>query len=213
MTPPIAPAVALTATDLVEEHTFTHPDHVVGDKAVMCMLARDFYGHLQAVDSPTEPVVRFLPTDNNWHRRVMIPNPELVWKHETITVVGFFGRIRDNVHPDVARQIDELGQKLVDAVMTTPGMLGYSTHLLADERNFANLVLLSDPELIERWRGVKHHPKAAEDVSPNYYEYVRIYKGQVGSSEMSDEGAIQLDRVKYWDYRTKPTWHAIRTFN
>jgi hypothetical protein len=54
------------------------------------------------------------------------------------------------------------------------------------------------------------HPAAAGEVSKNYYAFVRIYHGWIDTSAMAVEGAVRLDRVKFWDYRSDPTWMAQR---
>lgn len=76
--------------------------------------------------------------------------------------------------------------------MTTPGLLGYSTELGDDARNHANLVLLSDIDLIERWRATSPHPDAVA-VSPRYYECVRIYHGSLTGEAFVDDGEVMLD--------------------
>jgi hypothetical protein len=47
-------------------------------------------------------------------------------------------------------------------------------------------------------------------VSKKYYAFVRIYHGWIDTSAMAVEGAVRLDRVRYWDYRSDPTWMAQR---
>ncbi len=202
-----APPVVLGPADAVAHRAFAHPDHIDGDRAVLCMLARDV--GVQATAAGTRPLIRYSPDREAWHRRVVVPRPGALLSSETITVVGFFGRIRDVVDPVVGEHIASLSEALVDAVLETAGVLGYSTHLLADERNYANLVLLSSPVIIERWRQATSHREAAGEWSPRYYEHVRIYRGCV--DRMDGAGAVRLESVKYWDYRSEPVWQAVRT--
>ncbi len=210
MTAQESPALVLGRFDPAAKHAFAHPDHVAGDRAVLCMLLEDFHRHLDDVET-NRPVVRYVPDPDEWHRRVVIPQPEAFHDQESLTVVGFFGRTRDVIDPLVARRIQELSGRLVEAVMCTPGVLGYSTHLLADEKNYANLVLVSAPGVIERWRTTAPHPSAAADWSPRYYQYVRIYRGSIGAADRDCTTGLQLESVKYWDYRNDPVWRAVRS--
>ncbi len=211
MTVPIAPVVRLGPREVVEGRTFTHPDHVPGDRAVLCMLIRDVNDQLVAAAGSDQPVTRYSPRPDAWYRRVVIPSPAALDDYDRITVVGFFGRIRDHVTTAAVRRIDELSARLFAAVSSTAGVLGYSTHLLADERNYANLVLVASPEVIERWRAAGTHQVAAEEASPDYYAHVRIYRGSAAPRDLAKVGAVVLDSVKYWDYRCDPVWHGIRT--
>lgn len=208
MTVEIAPPMSLGPRELVEGRAFTDPEHVEGDRATLGMLARDVNRQLTDA-SAVEPLIRFLPRIGDWRQRIVISRPDATRRQQLIAVVGFFGRVRENVDPGVADQIKELSDRLVDRVLTTPGLLAYSTQLLADGPNYANLVLLSDAGLIERWRTTAPHPRAA-DVSPRYYECVRIYHGSLTNGALIGDGEVALDLVKYWDYRSTPVWHAIR---
>ncbi|MDX1689668.1 MAG: hypothetical protein R3290_01465 [Acidimicrobiia bacterium] len=205
----VAAPVHLGPDDVVAGRAFTHPDHVEPDRAVMYLLARDFHRHLTESGEGPDPVIRHLPGPDDWYRRVVIPRPSEVAGCDRLTVVGFFGRVRDEVDPAVEAEIKALSDRLVDAVLTTPDVLGYSTHLLADERNYANLVIVRGTEVLDRWRSVDPHPRAAADVSPDYYRHVRIYRGAIAGAELCD-GTVRLDSVKYWDYRDDPVWHAVR---
>jgi len=209
----VAVPVALRHDDVVAGRVFTHPDHVATDRATMCMLFEDFQRHALESGDRIDTVVRYVPSDESWFRRVILPRPALLAGMASFTVVGFFGRQRDQIPPQVSKAIDDLGSRLVAAVPSVAGLLGYSTHLLADEKNYANLVVLDGPERIQEFRDTPPHPEAAEVVSPDYYEHVRIYRGSVRLvGAEPGEFDLSLDRVKYWDFRESPTWHAVRSF-
>ncbi len=210
MTLVFAPPVVLGPADSAQQRTFAHPDHVAGDRAVLAMLCRDVVAHVEAAEGD-DPLVCFVPSRAAWHRRVVIPRRRALLGDGAMTLVGFFGRVRDAVDPEVAERISALGEALAEAVLTAPGVLAYSTHLLADERNYANLVLVSTPEVIDTWRTTAPHPAAAGEWSPRYYAHVRIYRGSVERRHLHAEGAVRLEAVKYWDYRCDPVWQAVRT--
>ncbi len=186
---------------------FAHPDHIPSDRTTLCMLIRDVHRRIQGA---TDPIEAWIPTPEQWYRHVIIPRPREIALHDTLTVVGFFGRRRDVVSLSAARAIQDLSAKLERLIPSFPGVLAYSTHLLADELNYANLVLMASSDVISAWRDIAPHPIAAGAVSKEYYAFIRIYHGSVKVEDLATEGAIRLHRVKYWDYRSDPTWTAQR---
>jgi hypothetical protein len=199
--------LALGPDDIVDDRMFAHPEHVAADRSTLCLLLRDVHRRMLGA---TEPIETWIPTPEQWYRHVMIPRPAEIGQHDTLTVIGFFGRRRDVVSLAAARAIVDLSAELDRLIPHFEGVLAYSTHLLADELNYANLVLLSSPDVIEAWRHTPPHPVAAGAVSKEYYAFVRIYQGRIRVADLAKEGAVQLERVKYWDYRSDPTWFAQR---
>lgn len=199
--------IRLDPNEVVDDRMFAHPDHVSSDRTTLSLLIRDVQRRLR---SATGPVEAWEPSPDNWYRHVLIPRPEAFASQKRLTVVGFFGRKRDSVPLEVARAIQDLSAELDRRIPQFPSVLSYSTHLLVDENNYANLVLLDSTDAITAWRNMSPHPVAAGPVSRRYYAFVRIYHGSVEVDRMDTEGAIQLERVKYWDYRSDPTWTAHR---
>lgn len=199
--------LALGPDEVVAGRMFAHPDHVGSDRSTLCLLIRDIERRLRSASGSVES---WDPTPEQWYRHVIIPRPEAFAEHERLTVVGFFGRKRDLVPIEVARAIQDLSDELDRHIPDVPSVLSYSTQLLVDELNYANLVLMDSPEAIGAWRNTGRHPVAAGAVSEAYYSFIRIYHGTVETAAMATEGAVRLERVKYWDYRSDPTWTAQR---
>jgi hypothetical protein len=206
-----ATPLLLGPDEAVPRRMFAHPDHVSSDRSTLCLLIRDVARRL--TEKPDQPVEVWEPSPEDWYRHVIIPRPTAFSEHERLTVVGFFGRKRDLVPLEVARAIQDMSDMLDRRISTFPSVLSYSTHLLVDELNYANLVLLDSPDAITAWRHTEPHPAAAGPLSKDYYAFVRIYHGSVVTGDMSHEGAVRLERVKYWDYRDDPTWTAQRELN
>ena len=197
----------LSPDEVVPRRMFAHPDHVSSDRSTLCLLIRDV---ARRIAQSNEPVEVWEPSKEDWYRHVIIPRPDAFADHERLTVVGFFGRKRDLVSLEVARAIQDMSDLLEQRIPTFTGVLSYSTHLLVDELNYANLVLFDSPEAIDSWRHTEPHHAAAGSLSKDYYAFVRIYHGSIVTQDLTREGAVHLERVKYWDYRDNPTWTAQR---
>lgn len=199
--------VQLGPREVVEGKLFAHPDHIASDRTTLCLLIRDVQRRLAGASGPVEV---WEPSPEQWYRHVIIPRPDSFKTHRRLTVVGFFGRKRDSVPLEVVRAIQDLSAELDRRIYQVPAVLSYSTHLLVDENNYANLVLMDSEDAIGTWRNIAPHPLAAGPVSRKYYAFVRIYHGSIDTAQMAVEGAVRLHRVKYWDYRSDPTWTAHR---
>lgn len=197
----------LEPDEVAEGRMFAHPDHVSSDRSTLCLLIRDVQRRLR---SATGALETWVPSPDQWYRHVIIPRPETFPSHGRLPVVGFFGRRRESVAIETARAVQDLSTELEGCLSEFNGVLSYTTHLLVDELNYANLVVFESLDAITAWRDIAPHSTAAGPVSKDYYAFVRIYHGTVEATEMAIEGAVRLEKVKYWDYRSDPTWTAQR---
>lgn len=200
-----APA-SLRHDEEVVDRAFAHPDHIPADRSVLGVLLRDVGARLPQDRS----VDVWVPDPHRWHRHVMIPDPTAFGRCAELTVVGFFGRRRDGVPTEVVDRITEMSRALEKELPSVPGVLSYTTSLLVDEVNYANLVLMDCPETIETWRHIRPHPTAAGSLSASYYDFVRIYHGSIPTARIGAQDALRLHRVRYWDFRAQPVWSATR---
>lgn len=199
----------LGPSEAAPQHSFAHPDHIAADVAVLEFLLADATSIARTATGG--PTTVHIPTSESWHRRTQLPVPSRLLEAEKVTVVGFFGRLRDSIDPDVALAVQEVSEELAASVFSVSGLLVYSSHQLADERNYANLVVVDSDAVVECWRSRQLHITAASDLAPAYYEHVRIYNG-TAAPEPRVRSRIDLTAVKYWDYRSDPTWRAMRGF-
>lgn len=203
--------LTLERAAVVVERPFTHPDHIAVDRAQLTILIGDLCRQLEAIPlHQTNSCTQYFPHEANWQKRLIIPNPNRFYEPRPFTIVGFFGRKRLNLPPQMVTDVFALGQTLMENFANFPDVLAYHTQLLVDELNYANLVVLDNEEAIQKWRNFRPHPHIADVFSPKFYEYVRIYNGFLPAGGLLNPNLIQLHRVKYWDYRATPTWHAVR---
>ncbi len=204
-------SLRLGQDEVVEERPFSSPDHIVIDKVVLRTMIDEIHRHMFQIQGSQEAkYAYFFPTESRWQKRLLLLQPEELTEQDDVVIVGFFGKISADASPEVKDQILTIGKTLCQQLWQIPEILAYSTWLLADELNYANLVVLKSEDAIAQWRHTTPHIKAKDILSPQYYDCVRIYNGRCHFDPHQDRRVINFMRVKYWDYRVSPTWHAVR---
>lgn len=140
-------------------------------------------------------------------RRTVVCEPVLIRERERVCTVGFFAERREDIDYPA---LDELEMSLLLEFRRFPGILSYSSVELANDF-WANLVVHSVPDDTDMWRTSTAHARAVE-VSPTLYSSIRIHNGHLEGG-VSGNGAVAVDRTKYWDYDVDPVWQAIRSFD
>lgn len=189
--------------DLVSR-PFASVDRVPADRAEMVAMVRDLCLVLDGID-----VSQHDPAGGGWSKRVILTKSGLERPDQPATVVGFFGLKRRDASDELVAAIDKMNDVLIDRFSTFASVRGYVSRVLADETNYANLVVMDNFDSISTWRNQLPHPEAAGALSESFYSNVRIYNGQLAAG-FSVPDAMSLRVVKYWDYRTSPHWRAIR---
>lgn len=203
--------VVLNAQERVEGRPFTDPVHSRSDLVRMRMMAQ------QLVDTYDDPVVcDFVPGKNvvcesdpeGRHFRIYYIQPELLFNLKNLTVVGFFGLKRPGADIQPLLRADKRFER---EFRNHPGLLSLSTVRLPT-KNFANLVIFTDPKARDNWNHTPLHSSLVAKISPPYYQSIRLNNGILPHGLTAPE-KLRLSRVKYIDYATKPGWRAVRKFN
>lgn len=140
-------------------------------------------------------------------QRVVVVDRSGLMETQPLTVVGFFGLRREGADIQVTQQIDAA---LLEQFTAEPDLLSYSSRQLPDSQ-WCNLVLFRSPEGIEHWSANPLHRKAAQDISPRYYDSIRLHNGWLPGGLWGGE-PIRLARTKYYDFRGQQFWQAVREF-
>ena len=200
----------LEPEEVVQDRPFTDPDRIGKDINTMrfmvdqlCLFLENH--HLYADQTP--PIIVHQPSRDQWLYRLVIARPEILLQPGELTFVGFLGHRRQDANMELASEFDEI---LVDEFPDYPGLLSYSTMALVSG-DFSNLVIFSDTEVKRQWSRGLAHQQAVRKLSPDYYESIKLYNGNL-TGGITDSGALQLTRVKYFDYQKNPLWHAVREF-
>lgn len=204
------PATTLDPTDVLHNRPFTHPNHIVGDVNSLRYMVDQLCMFLDvprlcADRSP--PLVVHQPPGDQWTYRLVVVRPDELRAGRQLTFVGFLGQRREGADKELAHQFDRM---LVDEIPDYPGLLSYSTMALISG-NYSNLVLFTDPSAKQQWSRSQAHAQAVNRLAPDYYHSVRLYNGFLPRGIHASR-ELQLERIKYYDYRDDPWWHAVREF-
>lgn len=196
----------LSPQQVVRGRPFTNPRLYRSDVRALTYMLHDLKCLIDADRLPIEPYAPVEWQVNGLARRVVVCDLEvLTAKHGELCFVGFFGER----HMDrSAEPLERANGELVLEFRNYPGILSYSSMELFD-CNWANLVVHDLPRAREYWRSSKRHVEAAERLSPEFYQTVRIHNGTIPGG-LDGGGDTVIQTTKYWDYRKSRVWRAVR---
>jgi hypothetical protein len=143
--------------------------------------------------------------DSDGHRNwIRVPDCAALLGARELTVVGFFGRAREDVDQSPIHQL-EAG--IVDTLETVSGVLCYYDLALA-EGGYGNLILCSTPDAPTNVRGHSLHRHAVE-LTPGHYHCVRLHTGAV-PGRFNGDARLVVERTRYYDFDSDPPWLAVR---
>jgi hypothetical protein len=202
--------IALEPTEEAPGHDFASPRHYHGDIALLNYLLQDLRSlvrrHVKG-EFPLTPHQVITWEVHGLERRTVICDPVGLRDDGIMQIVGFFGDRRSDANQ---RLIDVSEFDLIDEFRSYPGILSYSSVELVDGY-WANLVVHSDVQDRESWRGSEVHKRAVDLVAPDAYHGVRIHNGCILEGVCSSS-TVLVESTKYWNYDTSPVWHALRVF-
>lgn len=204
--------VQLNPYEELSDRPFTHLRHTVLDLQVIRFMASCGWLALEerrrtAGDAAglSLPLAIHLPDESGWVHRLIITQPERLLEQKPLTVVGFFGLKSAGANVALAQALD---RQLIPELMSHRELLAYISTCLPTG-NFANLVLFASAEGKEEWGKSQKHASAVGLLTPDYYEAVRLYNGEL-TGGLVDLESLALHLVKYYDYRSRPLWRAAR---
>jgi len=202
----------LEPMEIVTERPFTHPRHTTNDLAALrymidqlCLLLEEPGRYAQ---QPPPVTLYQLEANGRQHRFVIAQPEQLQIPNRPLTVVGFFGQKRKRISVSLTPLMEAMDQALREEFPHHPDLFSYSTLELADE-DCGNLVLFGHDAAINHWGHSQAHMKAVYELSPSYYDSVRLYNGRLPLGLMVSN-LLHITRIKYYDYSTVPLWRAVR---
>jgi hypothetical protein len=204
----MAQILTLKPAEVLQDRPFTNPDRIANDVNTirfmvdqLCLFLEN--QNLDANLSP--PILVHRPSRENWFYRLVIARPEILVQPNELAFVGFLGHRRKDANLELADEFDEI---LLNEIPEYPGLLSYSTMALVSG-DFSNLVIFTDTSVKEQWSRSKAHEQAVRKLSPDFYVSIKLYNGKLPGG-IADSRALQLTRIKYYDYQVHPRWHAVR---
>ena len=202
----------LTPIEIIEERPFTHPRHTANDLLALrymidqlCLLLEQTERYM--LQSP--PVTLYQAEGNGRQHRFVIAQPQqLQMPNRPLTVVGFFGQKRQQMKTSLIPLMEAMDKTLREEFPSHPDLYSYSTLELANG-DCCNLVLFAHDEAISHWGYGPAHAKAAFEISPDYYDSIRLYNGRLPLGLMVSN-LLHLSRIKYYDYNETPLWRGVR---
>ncbi len=198
----------LNLREALEEHSLSHSEENEQDIVLLRYMAQRIYVTLYLLDEPTDPsqpLLYYSEEGNKHTHRIAIYNPQQLLLNCKIDFVGFISRKQQPGDQEVIEEIRGMDKKLIVELINTPGLMSYSSLELRDGR-WCNLVLFSGAETKMHIRNSEMHAYAAYQLSPRYYEWIRLHNGIIPAGLARNE--MQLQKTTYYVFQgphEKPT--------
>jgi hypothetical protein len=207
---PVQKEIELGPAQIVEGKPFADPAHTGREAESLRQLlehervrARAWAGD----DASHATDVVAVETDLQGLRHLfVVPDTRSLLLAESPTVVGFFGRPREETDHTVLFALEE---ELVAGMATyaEAGLLSYYDVELV-KGSFGNLILFRGPGIPAEWRENPVHRRAVE-LSPSHYHEIRLHQGTL-AGRLLDGGALTIDKTRYLGYAGEGVWRAVR---
>jgi hypothetical protein len=178
------------------------------DIVLLKYMAQKIYITLYLLDGPIDPpqsLLYYLEEGQKYTHRIAIYGPQELLLSNKLDLVGFISRKLQPEDPHVIEEIRAIDKKLIVELISTPGLMSYSSLELRDGR-WCNLVLFTGPETKAHLKNSETHAYAAYQLSPRYYDWVRLHNGIMPSGLARNE--MLLQKTTYYQFHRpheKPT--------
>ena len=200
----------LGPAEVVEGKPFADPGHTGRDTESLRQLLEHERARARAWadgDDGHATDVVIAETDLEGLRHLfVVPDTQALLVAESPTVVGFFGRPREETDHTV---LFELEEELVAGMgaYVEAGLLSYYDVELV-KGSFGNLILFRGPGIPAEWRENPVHRRAVE-LTPGHYHEIRLHQGTL-SGRLLDGGELTIEKTRYLGYNGEGVWRAVR---
>ncbi len=197
----------LNSSEALDERSLPNGEKDDLDLVLLRYMAQRIYITLYLLDEPDDPSQPLLYYSEEGHKhthRIAIYRPQELL-YSKLDFVGFISRRQQPEDPQVIEEIRTVDKKLVVELISTPGLMSYSSLELLDGR-WCNLVLFSGAETKMHIRNSETHTYAAYQLSPRYYDWVRLHNGIMPGGLAGNEMLLQKTRFyQFHGPHEKPT--------
>lgn len=201
-------SITLSAVDVLPDRPFTclsYSQRDLADLERMLLVLRNVLWEEKPALRSNRLDIFYLKEDDGRPHRVVISNWDDLLAQETRVVVGFFGQRRPDADPTQTHIADAV---LLQEFTQHPDLLSYSSMQLLDG-DWGNLVLFRTLQGPLHWGQSRYHAEAAQEISPQYYNSIRLHNGELAGGPLSGQ-PVRLTCTKYYDFTQQPLWRAVR---
>ena len=187
----------LNLREALEEHSLSHSEENEQDIVLLRYMAQRIYVTLYLLDEPTDPsqpLLYYSEEGNKHTHRIAIYKPQQLLLNSKLDFVGFISRKLQPGDTQVIEEIRTVDKKLIVELINTSGLMSYSSLELRDGR-WCNLVLFSGPETKMHLKQSDTHMYAAYQLSPRYYDWVRLHNGIMPGGLARNELLLQKTKL------------------
>ncbi len=188
------------SSEMLNQHSPPGDEENEQDIVLLKYMAQKIYITLYLLDGPfdpSQPLLYYLEEGQKYTHRIAIYGPQELLQCNKLDLVGFISRKLQPEDPHVIEEIRAIDKKLIVELISTPGLMSYSSLELRDGR-WCNLVLFSGAETKMHIRNSEIHTYAAYQLSPRYYDWVRLHIGIMPGGLARNE--LLLQKTKLYQY-------------
>jgi hypothetical protein len=201
--------IELGPVQIVEGKPFADPAHTEREAESLRQLLEHERARARAWADDGAPATDVVITERDpdgLRHLFVVPDTRALLEAESATVVGFFGRPREETDHTVLFGLEE---ELVAEMgrYSEAGLLSYYDVELV-KGSFGNLILFRGPGIPAEWRENPVHRRAVE-LSPGHYHEIRLHQGTL-AGRLLDGGALTIEKTRYLGYEESGIWRAVR---
>jgi hypothetical protein len=202
----------LNSSEALDEDSPPGDEKNEQDLVLLRYMAQRIYVTLYLLDEPADPskpLLYYLEEGRKYTHRIAIYSPQELLLNKQLDFVGFISRKLQPGDSQIIEEIRAVDKKLIVELINTPGLMSYSSLELRDGR-WCNLVLFSGTETKMHIRNSEMHAYAAYQLSPRYYDWVRLHNGIMPGGLARNE--MLLQKTKFYQFHgphEKPTMREL----
>ena len=190
----------VNSNEVLDEDSPPSDEEYEQDIVLLRYMTQRIYITLYLLDEPkdaSQPLLYFLEEGHKYTHRIAIYSPQALLLNNKLDFVGFISRKLQPGDSQVIEEIRTVDKKLILELINTPGLMSYSSLELRDGR-WCNLVLFSGPETKSYLKQSDMHKYAAYQLSPRYYDWVRLHNGIMPGGLAHNE--LLLQKTKFYRF-------------
>jgi hypothetical protein len=170
------------------------------DLVVLKYMAQQMRVTLQApgqMEDASLPWSYYLNERQRRTHRILLYQPQSLLQKHDLAFVGFVSGRQQNADPEIVDRLNATDYDMLSELTHVPGLLSYSSLELRAGRWY-NLVVLKSLEIKSHFHTIGAHRHAAYELSPHYYEWIRLHSGSLPGGLAG--GKMALCGTKYYTF-------------